>query len=124
MQIFNLETRPLRQQDFLRWRNEPGIRGIQQGADKRGGKFPGVNLDDIADIRSERARELMAFDDVLNALAEIDPRKARVIELRFFGVSAFLRLRSWFLCAHSVQTTALNRLSVRFFCRDAGALKK
>ena len=30
VQIFNLEIRPLTQQDFLRWRNEPGIRGIQQ----------------------------------------------------------------------------------------------
>jgi RNA polymerase sigma factor (sigma-70 family) len=27
----------------------------------------------------------MALDDVLNALAAVDPRKARVIELRFFG---------------------------------------
>ena len=26
-----LEIRPLTQQDFLRWRNEPGIRGLQQG---------------------------------------------------------------------------------------------
>ena len=31
LQIFNLEIRPLTQQDFLRWRNEPGIRGLQQG---------------------------------------------------------------------------------------------
>ena len=44
-----------------------------------------VNLEDIPDVRSARARELIALDDALNALAEIDPRKARVIELRFFG---------------------------------------
>src|SRR5205809_1885260 len=31
LQILNLEIRPLTQQDFLRWRNEPGIRGLQQG---------------------------------------------------------------------------------------------
>jgi RNA polymerase sigma-70 factor (ECF subfamily) len=28
---------------------------------------------------------MIAIDDALNELAEIDPRKARVIELRFFG---------------------------------------
>ena len=28
---------------------------------------------------------MVAIDDALNELAEIDPRKARVIELRFFG---------------------------------------
>jgi hypothetical protein len=32
-----------------------------------------------------RARELIALDDALNALANMDARKARVIELRFFG---------------------------------------
>jgi RNA polymerase sigma factor (TIGR02999 family) len=44
-----------------------------------------VNLDEVPDIGSGRARELIALDDALNALAEVDPRKARVIELRFFG---------------------------------------
>lgn len=32
-----------------------------------------------------RARELIALDDTLEVLAELDSRKARVIELRFFG---------------------------------------
>jgi len=32
-----------------------------------------------------RARELIALDDSLNALARMDPRKARVVDLRFFG---------------------------------------
>jgi RNA polymerase sigma-70 factor (ECF subfamily) len=36
-------------------------------------------------VSSERAGELIALDDALRALAGIDPRKARVIELRFFG---------------------------------------
>jgi RNA polymerase sigma-70 factor (ECF subfamily) len=39
----------------------------------------------IPDLGSGRARELVSLDDALNALAEVDPRKARVIELRFFG---------------------------------------
>jgi hypothetical protein len=42
-------------------------------------------LDDIPDLGSGHAREMVALDDALNALAEFDPRKARVIELRFFG---------------------------------------
>jgi DNA-directed RNA polymerase specialized sigma24 family protein len=46
---------------------------------------PRVNLDEIPDVGSARAGELIALDDALNALGEIDPRKARVIELRFFG---------------------------------------
>jgi RNA polymerase sigma-70 factor, ECF subfamily len=54
-------------------------------AAKRGGAMPRVNLDEVPDIGSGRARELIALDDALSALAEIDSRKARVIELRFFG---------------------------------------
>jgi RNA polymerase sigma factor (TIGR02999 family) len=34
---------------------------------------------------SGRARELIALDDALNALAKVDPRRARVVELRFFA---------------------------------------
>jgi RNA polymerase sigma-70 factor (ECF subfamily) len=60
-------------------------RARKRGAGKRGGKQPSVNLDDVPDLGSERAREVVALDDALNALAEIDARKARVIELRFFG---------------------------------------
>ena len=60
-------------------------RARKRGAGKRGGKLPRVNLNDIPDICSAPARELIALDDALNALAEFDPRKARVIELRFFG---------------------------------------
>ena len=44
-----------------------------------------VNLDEIPDVSSGRDRELVAIDDALRKLAEVDPRKARVTELRFFG---------------------------------------
>jgi len=54
-------------------------------AAKRGGAAPRVNLDDLADLGSTRAKELVALDDALNSLASLDPRKARVIELRFFA---------------------------------------
>src|ERR1700758_21329 len=49
-------------------------RARRRGADKRGGKAPLANLEEIPDVRSDRARELIALDDALNALAEIDQR--------------------------------------------------
>ena len=42
-------------------------------------------MDQIPDISARRDPELIAIDDALRTLAELDPRKARVIELRFFG---------------------------------------
>ena len=35
--------------------------------------------------KKERAADLMALDDALSSLAEIDERKSRVVELRYFG---------------------------------------
>jgi len=58
---------------------------------KRGGNLKrlnhstGVDLDAIPHPGSERGLALIAVDDALTQLAEFDPRKARVIELRFFG---------------------------------------
>jgi RNA polymerase sigma-70 factor, ECF subfamily len=52
---------------------------------KRGAGIPHLSLDDPAVIDSSQPRNLVALDDAMRALAEIDPRKARVIELRFFG---------------------------------------
>lgn len=52
---------------------------------KRGGDVGRVNLDELPDLGESRARELIALEDALNALAAIDSRKARVVELRFFG---------------------------------------
>lgn len=54
-------------------------------AAKRGGNAEQVNLDELPDLSGGRAMELIALDDALNALAGIDARKARVVELRFFG---------------------------------------
>ena len=47
--------------------------------------MPRVNLDEIADVSSGRGNELIALDEALESLAELDLRKARIIELRFFG---------------------------------------
>jgi RNA polymerase sigma factor (TIGR02999 family) len=54
-------------------------------AAKRGGAAQRLNLDEVPDLGSGRADELIALDDALQALAKIDRRKARVIELRFFA---------------------------------------
>jgi RNA polymerase sigma-70 factor, ECF subfamily len=51
---------------------------------KRGGDAPQVNLEDVPEMASDRGEQLIALDDALNRLAEADPRKARVVELRFF----------------------------------------
>ena len=52
---------------------------------KRGGAIARLDLEDAADFGCTRARELIALDDALNGLADVDPRKARVVELRFFA---------------------------------------
>ncbi len=51
---------------------------------KAGVRAASMDLDQVPDLSGHGA-ELFAVDDALNALAHIDPRKARVIELRFFG---------------------------------------
>ena len=56
---------------------------------RRGGGGRGVvssvNLEDLPDPGGRRADELIAMDDALQSLSRIDERKARVVELRFFG---------------------------------------
>jgi len=52
---------------------------------KRGGEQIVVSLDDAFIISEKQGGELLALDDSLNQLAKIDPRQARVVELRFFG---------------------------------------
>ncbi len=52
---------------------------------KRGAGVTHVALDDGAVIIQERAAEFVALDGALNRLAEVDPRKSRIVELRFFG---------------------------------------
>ncbi len=52
--------------------------------EKRGGKVRTVTLDSAILIRSDHL-DLEALDEALHRLAELDPRQARVVELRFFG---------------------------------------
>jgi RNA polymerase sigma-70 factor, ECF subfamily len=52
---------------------------------KRGGEAARVDLDEVPDLGADRGGEIVAVDDALTALAQLDPRKAQVVELRFFG---------------------------------------
>ena len=54
-------------------------------AQKRGSGGVKLSLDDAIHLTDERATELIALDDALKALAEFDPQKSRIVELRFFG---------------------------------------
>jgi RNA polymerase sigma-70 factor, ECF subfamily len=56
-----------------------------KGYRKRGGGAVTVTLDDAMAVTPEPGHDLVALDDALEALTRVDARKARVIELRFFG---------------------------------------
>ena len=55
------------------------------GGDHRRSPVAGPDLDNIPANGSDHSRDFVALDDALTELAQIDPRKAKVIELRFFG---------------------------------------
>ena len=52
---------------------------------KRGGDAQKISFDEAMAVSRERGADLIALDDALNRLAAIDPRKSKVVELRFFG---------------------------------------
>jgi len=52
---------------------------------KRGGGAVKVSLDEALLPSAGPGRDLLALDDALHALAEVDARKSKVVELRFFG---------------------------------------
>ncbi len=64
-----------------------------RGSGKRGGGAPRLNLNESIDGVPARDNNLVDLDDALKALEEFDPRKAKVVEMRFFG-------------GHSVEETA------------------
>ncbi|HEY6803493.1 MAG TPA: sigma-70 family RNA polymerase sigma factor [Pyrinomonadaceae bacterium] len=53
--------------------------GPKHGGDKK------ISLEDIAVVSDERAAELVALDEALTTLARLDERKAKIVELRYFG---------------------------------------
>jgi RNA polymerase sigma factor (TIGR02999 family) len=56
-----------------------------RGYRKRGGDAHRVTLTDSLVVSPEPDLDLVALDRALNALAAVDERKGRVIDLRFFG---------------------------------------
>jgi len=74
---------------------------------KRGGGAYKISLDEAMIVSPKRDADLIALDEVLNRLAAMDPRKSKVVELRFFGglsveetaealhISAVTVMREW-----------------------------
>jgi RNA polymerase sigma factor (TIGR02999 family) len=56
-----------------------------RGYQKRGGGAATISLDEALTVCSEPDANLLALDDALQALAALDARKSKVVELRFFG---------------------------------------
>src|SRR5579859_3564876 len=52
---------------------------------KRGGDVVAVTIEDARGVSDQPAVDLVALDDALDDLANLDPRKSQVVELRFFG---------------------------------------
>jgi RNA polymerase sigma factor (TIGR02999 family) len=54
-------------------------------AEKRGAGLCMLTLDDAMALPQRKDLDIVALDDALTTLAEIDPRQSRVVELRFFA---------------------------------------
>ena len=52
---------------------------------KRGGGLRHVSLEETAVVREDQGADLVALDDAMNALSQLDPRKVQIVEMRFFG---------------------------------------
>jgi len=86
-------------QESVRWQNRAHFFGIasqlmrrilvdharMRKRLKRGGGALRVSLDEAEAIASESPTNLIELDEALVRLAELDPRKSRIVELRFFG---------------------------------------
>jgi RNA polymerase sigma factor (TIGR02999 family) len=83
----------------VRWQNRAHFFGVSaelmrrilvdfaraRGYQKRGGGIRAVTLNDAINVSNEKGVDLIALDEALSALAELDPRQSKVVELRFFG---------------------------------------
>jgi RNA polymerase sigma factor (TIGR02999 family) len=57
----------------------------KRGAPKHGGALGRVDLDQVPDLSGSKDAQLLALNDALDELGQADSRKARVVELRYFG---------------------------------------
>jgi RNA polymerase sigma factor (TIGR02999 family) len=86
-------------QDFPEWQSRTHFFGVaaqlmrqilvdharSHATAKRGQNAPRLSLEDASEFSREQAGELVALDDALTSLARFDERKARVVEMRYFG---------------------------------------
>ena len=56
-----------------------------RGYQKRGGAAKQVSFTEALEVAEGQATDVVALNDALEALADVDERKSRVVELRFFG---------------------------------------
>jgi len=56
-----------------------------KGSQKRGGDRTTLQLDEATAAFNDRSIDLLALDEAMDRLAELDPMQARLVELRFFG---------------------------------------
>ena len=89
----------LADQDGLEWHNRAHFYAVcaqvmrhilinharAHARDKRGGGAVQVSLDEVAIAFEERAEELVALDEALASLEQMDPRKGEIVQLRYFG---------------------------------------
>lgn len=57
----------------------------RRGAGKRGGSICILSLEDASEKARGKEVDIVALDDALQRLAEIDPRQSSIVEMRFFG---------------------------------------
>lgn len=57
----------------------------RRGYSKRGGEVQKIVLEDAPEVSQERSAELVALDEALAALAQVDRQLAEIVELRYFG---------------------------------------
>lgn len=67
---------------------------VARNRDKRGGKAVNVTLNDAIHAAPDADVQLLQLDDALSRLAEIDERKAHLIELQYFGGLSFKEMQS------------------------------
>ena len=108
-------------QDFPQWQNRAHFFGVaaqlmrqilvdharSHRASKRGGDVYKVSLDEAGDQPQATDIDIVALDDALKNLAEMDPQQCKVVELKFFaglsiedtaevlGISASTVKRDW-----------------------------
>ncbi len=60
-------------------------RARKRSTGKHGGDLGPIELSEVPDFSVRKDRDLLALNDAMNHLEESDPRKAKIVELRYFG---------------------------------------